>query len=43
MRLKPVAPLNIVEANRDLEIGGLRLRRGDPVAILTRAIELEVG
>lgn len=40
MRLKPVAPLNIVEANRDLEIGGLRLRRGDPVAILTRAIAL---
>lgn len=40
MRLKPVAPLNIVEANRGLEIGGLRLRRGDPVAILTRAIAL---
>lgn len=40
MRLKPVAPLNIVEANRDLDIGPLRLRKGDPVAILTRAIAL---
>jgi cytochrome P450 len=40
MRLKPVAPLNIVEANRDLTIGQLRLRRGDAVAILSRAIAL---
>jgi cytochrome P450 len=40
MRLKPVAPLNIVEANRDLDIGPLRLRKGDQVAILTRAIAL---
>ena len=40
MRLKPVAPLNVVEANRDLTIGQLRLRRGDPVAILSRAIAL---
>jgi cytochrome P450/nitrite reductase/ring-hydroxylating ferredoxin subunit len=40
MRLKPVAPLNIVEANRDLTIEQLRLRRGDPVAILPRAIAL---
>lgn len=40
MRLKPVAPLNIVEANHDLDIGPLRLRKGDAVAILTRAIAL---
>lgn len=40
MRLKPVAPLNIVEANHDLDIGPLRLRKGDGVAILTRAIAL---
>jgi cytochrome P450 len=40
MRLKPVAPLNVVEANRDLTIGQLRVRRGDPVAILSRAIAL---
>ena len=40
MRLKPVAPLNIVEANRDLDIGPLRLRKGDAVVILTRAIAL---
>ncbi len=40
MRLKPVAPLNIVEANRDLTIGQLRVRRGEPVAILTRAIAM---
>lgn len=40
MRLKPVAPLNVVEANRDLTIGQLRLRRGDAVAILSRAIAL---
>lgn len=40
MRLKPVAPVNIVEANRDVCIGGLRLRRGDAVAVLTRAIAL---
>ncbi|MBK6959727.1 MAG: cytochrome P450 [Gammaproteobacteria bacterium] len=40
MRLKPVAPLNVVEANRDLTIGQLRVRRGDAVAILSRAIAL---
>lgn len=40
MRLKPVAPLNIVEANHDLDLGPLRLRKGDAVAILTRAIAL---
>ncbi|MFZ5653097.1 MAG: cytochrome P450 [Pseudomonadota bacterium] len=40
MRLKPVAPINIVEANRDLDIGPLRLRRGDAVVILARAIAL---
>ncbi len=40
MRLKPVAPLNVAEANRDLTIGRLRVRRGDPVAILSRAIAL---
>jgi cytochrome P450 len=38
MRLKPVAPLNILEANRELRIGGLQLRKGDAVAILSRAI-----
>ncbi|MGE3297957.1 MAG: cytochrome P450 [Porticoccaceae bacterium] len=40
MRLKPVAPLNVVEANRDLTIGQLRVQRGDAVAILSRAIAL---
>lgn len=38
MRLKPVAPLNVLEANRDLRVGALQLRKGDPVAILSRAI-----
>ena len=38
MRLKPVAPLNVLEANRDIRIDGLQIRKGDAVAILSRAI-----
>lgn len=40
MRLKPVAPINLVEANRDVRIGPLALRRGQSVVILARAIAM---
>ncbi len=40
MRLKPVAPINILEANRDVTVGPLALRRGELVAILSRAIAM---
>lgn len=40
MRLKPVAPINILEANRDVTVGPLALRKGELVAILSRAIAL---
>ncbi len=40
MRLKPVAPINILEANRPVDIGGLRFRRGESAVVLTRAMAM---
>ena len=40
MRFKPVAPLNILEANSDFTTGDLSLKKGDYVAILTRSIAM---
>ncbi|MGK2914335.1 MAG: cytochrome P450 [Porticoccaceae bacterium] len=41
MRLKPVAPINIVEATRDVRVGPLALRRGQSVVILARTIAMQ--
>ena len=38
MRLKPVAPVNVLEANRTVDIGGLRLYKGEIAIILTRVM-----
>lgn len=40
MRLKPVAPINLVEALRDISVGSLALRRGQSAIILARAIAM---
>ncbi len=40
MRLKPVAPMNILEANRALNIGGLSFRKGESAVVLTRAMAM---
>ncbi len=40
MRLKPVAPINILEANRPVDIGGLSFRKGESAVVLTRALAM---
>lgn len=40
MRLKPVAPINILEANTDVSAGELTFKKGDYVAILTRMMAM---
>lgn len=40
MRLKPVAPINILEANRPINIGGLIFRKGESAVVLTRALAM---
>ena len=41
MRLKPVAPLNVIEANVDFSTEGLSLKKGAYVGILTRAMAMK--
>ena len=40
MRLKPVAPLNALEANEDFSTGDFSVKKGDFIAILTRAMAM---
>lgn len=40
MRLKPVAPINVLEANRSVNIGGLIFRKGESAVVLTRALAM---
>ena len=41
MRLKPVAPLNVIEANVDFSTEGLTLKKGAYVGLLTRAMAMK--
>ena len=41
MRMRPVAPLNFLEANETTELGGIEIPKGTPVFLLTRPATLD--
>jgi cytochrome P450 len=41
MRMRPVAPLNFLEANEDTELAGIAIPKGTPVFLLTRPAVLD--
>jgi cytochrome P450 len=41
MRMRPVAPLNYLETNENVELGGIEIPKGTPVFLLTRPATLD--
>jgi cytochrome P450 len=41
MRMRPVAPLNFLEANEHTELGGIEVPKGTPVFLMTRPATLD--
>ena len=41
MRMRPVAPLNFLEANENVELAGIEIPKGTPMFVLTRPASLD--